>query len=107
MAEEAVSEDDLFSAVKFHLLGSEPEHGLQLGITYVKGSGRFALDQNRSESTHKSKCSKQDRRITCSFSSRPSEQLSGSDWTVDQLHPILDLMSFIRTDILIQSRLTE
>ncbi|XP_013855536.1 WD repeat-containing protein 17 [Austrofundulus limnaeus] len=71
LAEEAVSQGDLFSAVKFHLLSSEPENALQLGIRHIK------------------------------------EQLSGSDWTVDMLHPILDLMSFIRTDHLIQSRLTE
>ncbi|KAK5601238.1 WD repeat-containing protein 17 [Crenichthys baileyi] len=71
LAEEAVRDGDLFSAVKFHLLSSEPEHALQIGVEFVK------------------------------------EQLSGSDWTVDSVQPILDLMSYIRTDHLILARLTK
>uniref|UniRef100_A0A3Q2PSG2 Uncharacterized protein n=1 Tax=Fundulus heteroclitus TaxID=8078 RepID=A0A3Q2PSG2_FUNHE len=35
------------------------------------------------------------------------EQLSGSDWTVDGVQPILDLMSYIRTDRLVLTRLTQ
>uniref|UniRef100_A0A3Q1H7T3 Uncharacterized protein n=1 Tax=Anabas testudineus TaxID=64144 RepID=A0A3Q1H7T3_ANATE len=70
-AEEAMNEGDLFSAVKFHLLSSEPENALQIGIDHVK------------------------------------EQLSRSDWTVDSVQPILDLMSYIRTDRLIMAKLTE
>ncbi|MED6254489.1 WD repeat-containing protein 17 [Ataeniobius toweri] len=71
LAEEAVRDGDLFSAVKFHLLSSEPEHALQIGVDFVK------------------------------------EQLSGSDWTVDSVQPILDLMSYIRTDRLILAKLTQ
>ncbi|MED6287544.1 WD repeat-containing protein 17 [Characodon lateralis] len=71
LAEEAVRDGDLFSAVKFHLLSSEPEHALQIGVDFVK------------------------------------EQLSGSDWTVDGVQPILDLMSYIRTDRLILAKLTQ
>ncbi|MEQ2315438.1 WD repeat-containing protein 17, partial [Ameca splendens] len=71
LAEEAVRDGDLFAAVKFHLLSSEPEHALQIGVDFVK------------------------------------EQLSGSDWTVDSVQPILDLMSYIRTDRLILARLTQ
>uniref|UniRef100_A0A3P8W9Z8 WD repeat domain 17 n=1 Tax=Cynoglossus semilaevis TaxID=244447 RepID=A0A3P8W9Z8_CYNSE len=71
LAEAAMSEGDLFSAVKFHLLSPEPENALQLGIDHIK------------------------------------EQLSGSDWTVDSVHHILDLMSYIRTDRLMMSKLTE
>lgn len=37
LAEEAMCEGDLFSAVKFHLLSSEPENALQIGIDHVKG----------------------------------------------------------------------
>lgn len=36
-----------------------------------------------------------------------SEQLAGSDWTVDDIQPILDLMSYIRTDRLITTKTTE
>lgn len=35
------------------------------------------------------------------------EQLSGSDWTLDSVAPILDLMSYIRTDRLIMAKLTQ
>lgn len=35
------------------------------------------------------------------------EQLTGSDWTVDSVVSILDLMSYIRTERLIMSKLTE
>lgn len=34
-------------------------------------------------------------------------QLSGSDWTLDTVAPILDLMSYIRTDRLIMPKLTQ
>uniref|UniRef100_A0A8C4F930 WD repeat domain 17 n=1 Tax=Dicentrarchus labrax TaxID=13489 RepID=A0A8C4F930_DICLA len=68
LAEAAMCEGDLFSAVKFHLLSSEPESALHIGIDHVK------------------------------------EQLSGSDWTVDSVQPILDLMSYIRTDRLIMAK---
>lgn len=37
-AEAAVCEGDVFSAVKFHLLSSEPENALPMGIDYVKGT---------------------------------------------------------------------
>uniref|UniRef100_A0A3Q3L7V5 WD repeat domain 17 n=1 Tax=Mastacembelus armatus TaxID=205130 RepID=A0A3Q3L7V5_9TELE len=71
LAEAAMSEGDLFSAVKFHLLSSEPENALRIGIDHVK------------------------------------EQLAGPDWTVDIVQPILELMSYIRTDCLIMAKLTE
>uniref|UniRef100_A0A3Q3KCR6 Gem-associated protein 5 TPR domain-containing protein n=1 Tax=Monopterus albus TaxID=43700 RepID=A0A3Q3KCR6_MONAL len=71
LAEAAVSEGDLFSAVKFHLLSSEPENALQIGLDHVK------------------------------------EQLVKPEWTVDSVQPILDLMSYIRTDRLIMAKLTE
>ncbi|KAM3842488.1 WD repeat-containing protein 17, partial [Diretmus argenteus] len=71
LAEAAMSEGDLFSAVKFHLLSSNPETALRMGIDHVK------------------------------------EQLSGSEWTVDCVLPILDLLSYIRTDRLIMAELTE
>lgn len=71
LAEEALGEGDLFSAVKFHLLSSEPENALQVGINHVK------------------------------------EQLSGSEWTVDGIHPILDLLSYIRTECLISAKMTQ
>uniref|UniRef100_A0A3B4ETY6 WD repeat domain 17 n=1 Tax=Pundamilia nyererei TaxID=303518 RepID=A0A3B4ETY6_9CICH len=74
LAEEAVNEGDLFSAVKLRLLSPEPEVALQIGINHVKG-------------THTS--------------------LAGSDWTVDDIQPILDLMSYIRTDRLITTKTTE
>uniref|UniRef100_A0A3Q1GCY8 WD repeat domain 17 n=1 Tax=Acanthochromis polyacanthus TaxID=80966 RepID=A0A3Q1GCY8_9TELE len=35
------------------------------------------------------------------------EQLAGSDWTVDSVQPILDLLSYIRTDHLVAAKLTE
>uniref|UniRef100_A0A3P8U0Y3 Uncharacterized protein n=1 Tax=Amphiprion percula TaxID=161767 RepID=A0A3P8U0Y3_AMPPE len=35
------------------------------------------------------------------------EQLAGSDWTVDSIQPILDLLSYIRTDSLVAAKLTE
>ncbi|CDQ82194.1 unnamed protein product [Oncorhynchus mykiss] len=35
------------------------------------------------------------------------EQLSDSDWTVDSVHPILDLLGYIRTDRLILAKFTE
>lgn len=38
LAEEAKHKGDLFSAVKFHLLSSEPENALQIGINHVKGN---------------------------------------------------------------------
>lgn len=41
LAEAAMCEGDLFSAVKFHLLSSEPENSLQIGIDHVKGSDNF------------------------------------------------------------------
>lgn len=41
LAEEAMCEGDLFSAVKFHLLSSEPETALHIGIDHVKGIGNF------------------------------------------------------------------
>lgn len=71
LAEAAMNEGDLFSAVKFHLLSPEPENALQIGINHVK------------------------------------EQLAGSDWTMDNVQPILDLMSYIRTDRLITTKTTE
>lgn len=40
------------------------------------------------------------------FSPLP-EQLSGSDWTLDSVAPLLDLMSYIRTDRLIMAKLTQ
>jgi len=38
LAEAAVTDGDLFSAVKFHLLSAEPENALQIGIDHVKGT---------------------------------------------------------------------
>uniref|UniRef100_H2TK73 WD repeat domain 17 n=1 Tax=Takifugu rubripes TaxID=31033 RepID=H2TK73_TAKRU len=69
-AEAAICEGDVFSAVKFHLLSSEPENALPMGIDYVK------------------------------------EHLNNSDWTVEEVWPILDLMSYIRTDRLVMAKLT-
>lgn len=43
MAEAAIGEGDLFSAVKFHLLSSEPENALHIGIDHVKGTERIFL----------------------------------------------------------------
>ncbi|KAK0130633.1 WD repeat-containing protein 17 [Merluccius polli] len=71
LAEESMSEGQLFSAVKFYLLSDEPENALSIGLQHVK------------------------------------EQLSGSDWTVDSVHPILDLLSYIRTDRLVMVKMTE
>ncbi|KAL3067639.1 hypothetical protein OYC64_017378 [Pagothenia borchgrevinki] len=71
LAEAAICEGDLLLAVKFHLLSSEPEKALWIGLDHVK------------------------------------EQLAGSDWTVDSVQPILDLMSYIRTDCLTMANLTE
>ncbi|XP_031722902.1 WD repeat-containing protein 17 isoform X3 [Anarrhichthys ocellatus] len=70
LAEAAMCEGDLFSAVKFHLLSSDPENALRIGLDHVK------------------------------------EQLTRPDWTVDIVQPILDLMSYIRTDCLIKAKLT-
>ncbi|XP_068448227.1 WD repeat-containing protein 17 isoform X2 [Clinocottus analis] len=70
LAEAAMCEGDLFSAVKFHLLSSEPENALWIGLDHVK------------------------------------EQLNQPDWTVDIVQPILELMSYIRTDCLIMAKLT-
>lgn len=39
LAEGAMNKGDLFSAVKFHLLSSEPENALPIGINHVKGTG--------------------------------------------------------------------
>ncbi|XP_061131267.1 WD repeat-containing protein 17-like isoform X4 [Syngnathus typhle] len=71
LAEESMSEGDLFSAVKFHLLTTEPENALKIAIDHVK------------------------------------EQLTGSDWTVESIHPILDLLSYIRTDRLLMAKFTQ
>uniref|UniRef100_A0A3P9N8S1 WD repeat domain 17 n=1 Tax=Poecilia reticulata TaxID=8081 RepID=A0A3P9N8S1_POERE len=71
LAVAAAADGDLFSAVKFHLLSSEPELALQMGLSFLK------------------------------------EQLAGSDWTVDGVQPILDLLSYIRTDRLVLPRLTQ
>ena len=38
LGKEAMSEGDLFSAVKFHLLSSEPENALRIGIDFIKGT---------------------------------------------------------------------
>uniref|UniRef100_A0A3B5BCH7 WD repeat domain 17 n=1 Tax=Stegastes partitus TaxID=144197 RepID=A0A3B5BCH7_9TELE len=35
------------------------------------------------------------------------EQLSGSDWTVDSVQPVLDLLSYVRTDRLVMAKMTE
>ena len=43
MAEAAEADGDLFSAVKLHLLSTEPENALQLGIDHVKGTEVFAF----------------------------------------------------------------
>lgn len=37
LAEAAMNEGDLFSAVKFHLLSSDPENALRIGIEHIKG----------------------------------------------------------------------
>uniref|UniRef100_A0A674C1Q4 WD repeat domain 17 n=1 Tax=Salmo trutta TaxID=8032 RepID=A0A674C1Q4_SALTR len=71
LAESAVSEGDIFNAVKYYLMSPEPEAALLVGITHVK------------------------------------EQLSDSDWTVDSVHPILDLLGYIRTDRLLLAKFTE
>uniref|UniRef100_A0A673XZX5 WD repeat domain 17 n=1 Tax=Salmo trutta TaxID=8032 RepID=A0A673XZX5_SALTR len=71
LAESAVSEGDVFNAVKYYLMSPEPEAALLVGITHVK------------------------------------EQLSDSDWTVDSVYPILDLLGYIRTDRLVLAKFTE
>lgn len=38
LAEAALCQGDLFAAVKFHLLSSEPEAALHIGIDHVKGT---------------------------------------------------------------------
>lgn len=43
LAEAAMYEGDLFSAVKFHLLSSEPENALQIGIDHIKGIDNSVL----------------------------------------------------------------
>lgn len=43
LAEAALCEGDLFSAVKFHLLSSEPENALHIGIDHVKGIGNISV----------------------------------------------------------------
>lgn len=43
LAEAAICEGDFFSAVKFHLLSSEPETALHIGIDHVKGTERMFL----------------------------------------------------------------
>lgn len=43
LAEAAMCEGNWFSAVKFHLLSSEPENGLHIGIDYVKGIGSTSV----------------------------------------------------------------
>lgn len=43
LGEAAVCDGDLFSAVKFHLLSSEPETALHIGIDHVKGTERMFL----------------------------------------------------------------
>lgn len=43
LGEAAVCDGDLFSAVKFHLLSSEPETALHIGIGHVKGTERTLL----------------------------------------------------------------
>lgn len=43
LAEEAMNEGDLFSAVKFHLLSLKPENALQIGIDHVKGIDSFVF----------------------------------------------------------------
>uniref|UniRef100_A0A3Q2W098 WD repeat-containing protein 17-like n=1 Tax=Haplochromis burtoni TaxID=8153 RepID=A0A3Q2W098_HAPBU len=45
LAEEAVNEGDLFSAVKLRLLSPEPEVALQIGINHVKGTHTSASVQ--------------------------------------------------------------
>lgn len=42
LGEAAMFEGDLFSAVKFHLLSSEPENALHIGIDHIKGTGNSA-----------------------------------------------------------------
>lgn len=43
LAEAAICEGDFFSAVKFHLLSSDPENALHIGINHVKGTQRRLL----------------------------------------------------------------
>uniref|UniRef100_A0A3Q2XAF2 WD repeat domain 17 n=1 Tax=Hippocampus comes TaxID=109280 RepID=A0A3Q2XAF2_HIPCM len=66
LAEESMCEGNLFSAVKFHLLTSEPENALKIAIDHVKG-----IDSSSS------------------------------------IHPILDLLSYIRTDRLLMAKYTK
>ncbi|XP_028646991.2 WD repeat-containing protein 17 isoform X1 [Erpetoichthys calabaricus] len=71
LADSAYQEGDIFQAVKFHLLSSEPEKALPVGIQFVE------------------------------------EQISSSDWTIDSAHPVLDLLSYIRTDRLMLHKCSE
>lgn len=71
MAETSYADGDIFQAVKYHLLSSEPEKALPIGISFVK------------------------------------EQISRADWTLDSICPILDLLSYIRTERLVLHKCSE
>ncbi|XP_077135646.1 WD repeat-containing protein 17 isoform X5 [Ranitomeya variabilis] len=71
LAENCHGDGDIFQAVKYYLLSSEPEKALPVGIDYVK------------------------------------EQISTCEWTLDSICPILDLLSYIRTERLVLHKCSE
>ncbi|XP_073499829.1 WD repeat-containing protein 17 isoform X3 [Phyllobates terribilis] len=71
LAEDCHGDGDVFQAVKYYLLSSEPEKALPVGIDYVK------------------------------------EKISSCDWTLDSICPILDLLSYIRTERLVLHKCSE
>ncbi|XP_029434040.1 WD repeat-containing protein 17 isoform X3 [Rhinatrema bivittatum] len=71
LAEAGDAAGDVFEAVKYYLLCSEPEKALPIGIQHVK------------------------------------DQLSNSDWTLDSIYPILDLLSYIHTERLVLHKCSE
>ncbi|KAK1174855.1 WD repeat-containing protein 17 isoform X1 [Acipenser oxyrinchus oxyrinchus] len=71
LAETAYNDGEIFQAVKYYLLSSEPQKALPIGIQFAK------------------------------------EQISSSDWTLDSVYPILDLLSYIRTDRLLLHKCSE
>ncbi|XP_075716349.1 WD repeat-containing protein 17 isoform X1 [Rhinoderma darwinii] len=71
LAETCHGDGDIFQAVKYYLLSSEPEKALPVGISYVK------------------------------------EQISSSDWTLDSIFPILDVLSYSRTERLVLHKCSE
>uniref|UniRef100_A0A6I8SY67 WD repeat domain 17 n=1 Tax=Xenopus tropicalis TaxID=8364 RepID=A0A6I8SY67_XENTR len=71
LADRSHADGDIFQAVKYFLLSSEPEKALPIGINFVK------------------------------------EQIISSTWTLDSICPVLDLLSYIRTERLVLHKCSE